>query len=81
MLSTPLVATALDPLCHAVFVNDRHSAIPVAPNNDIITVACIVMPPIAVMVSYSNTHTIRTNTDIRVLSMRRKYDRNSDGRK
>jgi hypothetical protein len=40
-----------------------------------------VMPPIAVMVSDSNTHAIRANTDIRVLSMRRKYDCDSDGRK
>jgi hypothetical protein len=79
--TTPLIATALDPLCHAAFVNDRRSAIRVAPNNDIVTVPCVMMPPIAIMISYSDAHASRTNTDIRILSMRRKHDRNSDGRK
>jgi hypothetical protein len=64
-------------------VNDRHSAIAVAvaPNNDIITVACVVMPIIAIMVSYSDAHASRTNADKRLLCMRRKHDRNSDSRK
>jgi hypothetical protein len=76
-----LIATALDPFCHAAFVNDRHPAIAVAPNNDIIALACVVVPIIAVMVSYSDAYAGRTDADIRLLCMRRKHDRNSDGRK
>jgi hypothetical protein len=81
MLTTPLIAAALNPLCHAVFVNDCHPTVAVTPNNDIITIACVVMPPIAIMVSYSDAHANRSNTDIRLLGMRRKHDCNSNGRK
>ena len=79
--ASPLIATAFNPLCHAAFVNDRHSAIAVAPNNNIITVACVVTPIIAIMVSYSDAHASRTNADLRILCIRRKHDRNSGGRK
>jgi hypothetical protein len=81
IVTKPLIATALNPLCHAAFVNDRHTAIAVAPNNDIITLACVVMAIIAIMVSYSDTYASRTNADICILCIRRKHDRNSDGRK
>jgi hypothetical protein len=81
MPTTPLIAAALNPLCYAAFVNDCHPTIAIAPNNDIITIACVVMPPITIMVSYSDTHANRSNTDIRLLSMRRKHDRDSNGRK
>jgi hypothetical protein len=76
-----LIAAALYPFSHAVFVNDRHSAPAIMPDNDIITITCIVMPPIAIMVSYSNAHTNWPNADIGVLGMRRKHDCNSNGRK
>jgi hypothetical protein len=62
-------------------VNDRYSAIAVAPDNDIITVARVVMPPIPIMVSYADAHARRANADIRFLSMHGKHDCNPDGRK
>jgi hypothetical protein len=71
-----LIATVLNPLRHAAFVNDGNSAM---------TVTCIVVPPItvavAVMVSYTDADTTRTNADIRILSICRNHDCNSDGRK
>ncbi len=80
LLTTMLIAAALNPFCHAVFVNDCRPAVAVTPNNDIITIV-VVMPPIAIMVSYSDVHANRSNADIRLLSMRRKRNCNSNGRK
>jgi hypothetical protein len=81
MLTTSLIATTLNPLGYAAFVNDRHSAIAVAPNNDIIPVACVVVPIIAIMVSHADANANRANADICFLCMGRKHHRNSDSRK
>src|SRR5262245_49927885 len=79
--ASPLIATAFNPLCHAVFMNDRHSVIACAPNNNIITVAYVVTLIIAIMVSYSEAHASRTNAELLILCIRKKHDRNSGGRK
>jgi hypothetical protein len=62
-------------------VNDRHSAIAAMPNNNIITLTCVVMPIIAIMVSYSDAYAGRTNADIRILCVRRNRNRNPGGSK
>lgn len=75
---TPLIATALDPLSRAALVNNSYSTITIMPE---LMLACIMMPPIVIMVSYSDAHADWANADIRILSLSRKRDRNPDGRK
>jgi hypothetical protein len=62
-------------------VNDRRPTIAVVSNNDIITIACVMMPPIAVMVSNPDAYANWSNTDICILSMCGKHDCNSNSRK
>jgi hypothetical protein len=68
-LPRSLVPAAFDPLCHAIFMNDRGPTIAVAPNNNVITIACVVMPPISVMIPNADANANRSNADISIFSM------------
>jgi hypothetical protein len=73
--ASSLIATALNPLCNATLVNDRHSAIAPVANNNIITLTCVVMPIIAIVISYSDAYAGGTDADIRILCMCRNRNR------
>jgi len=76
-MTTRLIATALDPLRHAVFVDDRYAAMAVT-RIVMSPIAVTVAVAVAVMVSYADAN--GTDADVGVLSMCRNRDRDSGGR-